>query len=200
MLRVTQIVSEIYPTELMLWRMNLVKEGHDPEEVMNRAAELGQLGHECVEEKRLTDKAAEQSNIVRMSRHLSRWLKEYEPKYIEAEKEVFYTGVEGAYIGHIDLIAEIKGEMWLIDTKTHGLYKPYDEREEFKPMIAAQKTKVNLQTWLYSLTNGGKYENYKRGVLHINQYGYDFVELKTKPRKNVQAQVWELVSKYNVTF
>ena len=199
MLRVTTIVNEIFPADLAIWKMNLIRDGLLPKTITEHDALLGTLGHECVEKMKLTKSGAKQENIIRMYQHLKNFLKEYNPTYLATEKEIIYTSDEGNYIGHVDILAKINNENWLIDTKTHGLYKKYDETEEFKPMLSIQKTKTNLQTWLYSLTNNGAYKDYRRGILHINQYGYKLVELKRKPQKHIQHAAFSIISQYNKT-
>lgn len=183
----------------MRWRMDLLKEGFDPEEIMEKAISLGHFGHKCAEEQRLVNAEIAPQNIIRMLRHLKNFLQEYKPEYDETEKEVHYVGPAGTYSGHIDILGKIRKEDWLVDTKTHGLYKEYDEQESFRPMIAAQKAKGNLQTWLYSLTEGGIYTNHKRAILHLNQYGFDFVELKRLPKKDTQERVFSILREYNKT-
>lgn len=195
MLRVTKIVDNVYPTELMLWKMNLIKEGFSAEDVMQKAVELGTYGHSLVEGKKMPKKT-DQANIIKMGMNLKKFLEEYDPQYIKTEEEVFYRGPEGPYIGHIDIIANIKEQKWLIDTKTYGLYKRFDERETFKPIPSAKKAKVNLQTWLYSIAENGKYKDYKRGVLHINQYGYELVELKREPSAEIKQMAFSIIKHY----
>jgi len=195
-LRVTNIVGEIYFPDLYVWKMDIIKTGSDPEEVVRRAAELGTLGHECVENKCLVEGAEKQLNLVLMYKHLKQFIKDYDPIYEEVEVEVDYRGEEGVFRGHIDLLAEINGDMWLIDTKTHGLYKEFEVHKTFTTLSAAKKAKVNLQTWLYQLAGNGKYDKYKRGVLHINQYGYELIELKRKPSKEVMAEAMNIVTRH----
>lgn len=195
-LRVTNIVGEVYFSDFSLWEMGLLKEGRSYKKVLQRAADLGTLGHECVENKCLVKGAEKIPNLVRMNKHLQQFLKDFNPEYIESEIKVLYTGEEGIYTGHIDLIVEMNGEMWILDTKTHGLYKPYEKFKKFTTMTPDKKAKVNLQTWLYSKTENGRFAKYKRGVLHINQYGYEILELKRKPSKEVMAEAMNVVQRH----
>ena len=193
MLRVTRIVEEVYPFLAFLWEMDLLKEGRLSDDVLRRAADLGTIAHKCIQEGVLLPEAIADPNLVRMFGQYQKFQASTDIKFVEVEPTVYFIKEDMMFHGHLDLDARIDGEPWLIDIKTHGLYKDYDERETFKPINANKKAAVNLQTWLYSLTENGKYKDHKRGVLLINQYGCELIELKREPRQETQDAVFEFI-------
>lgn len=198
MIRVTEIVEAIYPSEMFLWECKMREEGYSPEEISRTAKEMGTRLHKTAEQ---VLKGQEETDEMMCYMKLKEWLSKYkETNVLATEQKIYYYTDEGGYEGTLDAILELDGEKWIIDIKSYGLYN-YKNKKEFTEITAEQKAKTNLQTWLYSqathdsVGNPLDYKGFKRGCLHINENGYELVEFKRKPMADTIEKAKTLFTK-----
>lgn len=92
----------------------------------DRAGEIGTAVHAYAEAIANGDTAAIPEEVMPFAPHFLRFLEDWQPEYVETEATVFAplilddTGrrIFGGYGGTLDAIAVIRGETWLLDTKT----------------------------------------------------------------------------------
>jgi len=195
-LRVTTIVDIVYPPDLGGWKLDMMSQGIDPESVLKKAARMGTAVHNNDKQILAQFTKEERDNSLQALIITNSAAKELGLKIDEREREVTYRSPDGVYVGHIDWLATAPdGQKWLIDLKTHGLWKYMLGERKFHSISSAKKAKVNLQTWLYKEADP-TLKDYKRGVLVVNQHGWEFVELKRKPTKKTLAKARQAIKNY----
>ena len=185
-MRVTNLVSLVYESDFLEWQMKMRQLGLDPDFIRDESARIGTEVHKNIqrhyEKKKITSTDV---NIMAATMAGIRAIEETNIKPISWEDHLFKFDENNnyQYDGHSDIIGTIKGVPWLIDIKTYGLYDKHRDDKCFRPMSPDQKKKTNLQTWMYAQCGKGsvKPEDLRRGCIHANQYGWEFVEFKRKP-------------------
>jgi len=196
-MRVTQIVNEIYSHDFTEWQLEMIGQGFDPDEISKASADLGNELHAAME---FSHKQPKTDRVIKTLENIRKFLIEHQFEVIKAEPHMFcFKNNVYQFDGHIDVIGINKKDNtnWIIDLKSFGLYDDHNPKYEFVPMSSSKKASVNLQTYLYKLTNFEEtfpatpwdFSDYRRGCLHANHLGWEFIEFKRNPTKDVLEKV-----------
>ena len=138
LVNVTTILNTLSKGDALIhWAVNLEREGQDWRDVRDEAAHRGHGQHHLL----LQSMLGERTSLSDLSEEYRpwgqagfRWLRDREPKVIEAERMI--ANPEHGYAGRFDLLTEVDGERTLVDFKTISQWKrdrkgnlcpPYDE-------------------------------------------------------------------------
>jgi hypothetical protein len=155
----TQMVASGGPLKAVEWLKGI------PDYQKDTAADLGSAVHSFAEQIARGEEPDVQVESLPFITAYRRFLAEYQPRYLAVEEMV--ANLTHGYGGTLDAIAEINGEVWLLDTKTsRGAYVE----------TALQLAAYGMAEFIGRTNDPTRYalpaiERY--GVLHLNPYSPD---------------------------
>jgi len=195
-MRVTSLVDLVFHKDFIEWKIKMRQKGLDPEHIKNESAKWGTIVHKSIEEYFTKNEPINAHYNITISAAILCGISAIDEiglKPYSWEDHLYKYDEDGQYVydGHSDILGLIKGEPWLVDIKTYGLFDDHKDEKKFFKINPDQKKKTNLQTWMYTQCKwkGKDISKAKRGCLHINQYGWEFVEFKRKPNKETLNQL-----------
>lgn len=153
-------ILEAYPKGYYFnqWLKDL---GHNSEQVLKRAADIGSATHNLIEEylkgKTVTWDGVDLNTWLMFLKFRDFWIT-YKPNVIAIEHQMVSETL--GYGGTIDLICEINGKIWLIDHKTsNAIHSSYElQMAAYRKMWNERYSEYQIDRcgifWMKSLTKG----------------------------------------------